>query len=253
MRTQFRKLAIALISFVAAVTTSTAIAAKNLEFLVGNDIWQPGNRYRDDANWFALSCAEKECAFERARLSVRREQWQGHYDDRPTSGQKLTFKKVQPSSGKVIAWFRRNNKVGWLVRGSVSTYASTASGFKRPDTEGTLELAVDTPNGSEARLVPLYDQKNVKFLLQLREGGRRQMLGELAPCSHEVSLDYLVWAGDLDKDGRPDYLVNFVDSDGEVVLYLSGSADAKNLVGIGGVYVAPPWGGECDGSGWIGR
>lgn len=222
-----------------------------VEFVVGNDLWQPGKRYRNGTDWLALACTSKGCNLEPANLSVRPQSWQGHYDDKPTQGQKLRFTPTVKVNSKVIAWFHQSEKYSWLVPGNVITYASTATRFKRPSTEGTLEVAVDLPDGSSSKFVPLFDKAGGVFHLQLRTPDRRQMLGQLGNCSKVVTTDYLIWAGDLDRDGQPDYLVSFVDSDGQVVLYLSSAAGAKKIVGTAGIFDAPPSGGECDGSGWL--
>ena len=228
---------------VAAPTNSHS----NVEIVVGNHLWHPDRHYHSSANWLALSCTNTGCSLEPAKLSVRSQQWQGHYDDVPTRGQKLDFRKVKSGTGKVIAWFRHARKVTWLVPGTITTYGSIVTRFRRPSSEGTLELALDIPNGGEARLVPLLNRKESKFLLQLRENDRRQTLGELGGCTHDVSLTYLLWAGDLDSDGRPDYLVSV---DEQFVLYLSSKAKGDALVGVGGSY-SVSFDGECDGSGWI--
>ena len=68
-------------------------------------------------------------------------------------------------------------------------------------------------------------------MLQLRSQGKRQTLEQLWQCSTVGNTDYLLWAGDLDGDGRPDYLISYVDGYGEIVLYLSSEADAADLVG----------------------
>ena len=100
---------------------------------------------------------------------------------------------------------------------------------------------------------PLFDAEGGRFLLQLRAQGKRQLLDELGLCSHTVSTNYLVWAGDLDRDGQPDYLIDFADEIGEAKLYLAHAAAAKELAGVAGVYVPSPFGGECDGEGWVSR
>lgn len=140
-----------------------------------------------------------------------------------------------------------------LTPGPITTYASRMVRLKRPPSARTLEVAVDIPDGSQAVLVPLLDQANAAFRLQLRTREQRQMLGQVGACSGMVSTGYFLWAGDLDRDGRPDFLISFVDADGQVVLYLSGMAAAGEIVGIGGIFDAPPFGGECDGGGWLSR
>ncbi|MBK6334460.1 MAG: hypothetical protein IPF60_01280 [Betaproteobacteria bacterium] len=143
----------------------------------------------------------------------------------------------------------------WLKPGAVTTYASRAGRTKRPASEGTLEVAIDLPEGRSATLVPLFDRENQVFQLQLREPHRRQMLGQVAHCSRAVANDFFLWAGDLDEDGRTDYLISFVDAEGQVLLYLGGAADQGEyeIAGIAGVYDSPPGDFECDGEGWVGR
>lgn len=231
---------------------AAAPASRNIMFVTGNDVWQPGKQYQAGSDWLALSCTATACNFEPAMLAVRAESWQGHYDEHATPGQKLSFKKSGAAPGKVIAWVRIHAAHKWLTPGPVTTYASNVAPLKRPASDGTLEVAVDLPSGKQATFVPLLDQAKKEFVLQLRAPGQRQLLGQLGICSREVSTRYFLWAGDLDRDGRPDYLVSFVDADGRVILYLSSTAASSELVGVGGLYNAPPFGGECDGGGWLG-
>lgn len=224
-----------------------------IEFVLGADQWQPGDRYRSGSPWLALVCSKTGCQLEPAKLTVRREKWQGHYDDQPTQGQRLVFRRQAAGPGTALAWFRQDPAIPWLQAGPVPTYWAGTFRKKRPATEGTLELAIDLPGGAQATLVPLFDAQGSRFLLQLRAQGKRQLLDELGQCSHTVSTDYLVWAGDLDGDGQADYLVNFADEVGEAKLYLARAAAAKEIAEVAGVYVPPPFGGECDGEGWVAR
>lgn len=239
------------LTFACAAVAATPSLPHPVRFVVGNDVWQPGRQYRNGDDWLGLACTAAGCRLVPARLGVLPESWQGHYDERPTRGQKLHFAPSEKTAGKIIAWFQRHSTQPWLAPGTVTTYASAARRLKRPPSEGTFEVAVDLPDGSMATFVPLLDREARTFRLQLRAHGRRQTLGELAGCSHVVSTQYFLWAGDLDRDGRPDYLVSFVDSDGQVLLYLSSMAARKEIAGVGGVYDAPPFGGECDDAGWL--
>ena len=229
------------------------------QFVLGNQVWQPGKEFKNGDDWLALVCNQDGCRFEPARLEVKKESWQGHYDDTATIGQKLTFSLVSPTKDKAIAWFKQSEHApSWLRTGAVTTYYSVANKIKRPKGKGTFEVQVDLPEGKNAVLVPILDnlsQDANGAFLQLRTAGRRQMLlGVLASCSGADSMvqnpNYLQWAGDLDRDAKPDFLVSYIDADGVVHLYLSGLAQANDMVGLAGSSSGSPFGGECDGYGW---
>lgn len=245
---------------------SNAVAKKGVHFVFDNDLWQPGNTYVNGSRWLALSCVAKGCVLEEAMLAVKKESWQGHYDEYPTQGQRLRFSKKTSSPGKAIAWFQPDVAQPWLKPGAVATYYSVILPRKQPLGRGSLEAQVDLPDGGTALLVPMalsrarlpysdYDGLSYDtVLLQLRSHGNRQLLpGHLGECSGGLPFgpnQYLQWAGDMDGDNKPDYLISYIDADGPVHLYLSGVARPGQLVGVGGVYFSPPFGGECDGGGW---
>lgn len=230
-----------------------------VKFVHGNDLWQPGRQFKAGTEWLGLACDPEGCALEPAALAVKRESWQGHYDESPTQGQKLKFRLETPSKERaVVAWFFTPGSPSWVKARAVSTSRSPTQPLRRPPGRGTLEVAVDMPGGGEALLVPLLlDEPTQRsdpgigpgVALQLRVKGARQLLpGLLATCFGPVDPKrYLLWAGDLDGDGRLDLLVSFVGAEGPVHLYLSSAAKAGQLVGLAGVYSSPPFGGECDG------
>lgn len=239
-----------------------------IAFVYGNNLWQPDHEYRSGNNWLALICGSSGCRLENARLQVKKAKWQGHYDDTPTQGQQLRFTLAQPSTDKVIAWFEQGKPAAspaWLIPGPVSSYFTGLRPAKT-SAPGNFEAEVPLPGKQTLRLVPLIkrgsatpDIDNTAFqsdtsalYLQLRIENKRQMLlGELYPCAHNISnTGYLLWAGDLDGDSRPDLLISFVDADGPAHLYLSSAAKPGQLVGLVGVHLAPPFGGECDDGGW---
>lgn len=96
----------------------------------------------------------------------------------------------------------------------------------------------------------MIDPKAREYVLQLRVGDQRQVFEHtLWQCTGSGGSDYLLWAGDLDRDGQPDYLVNFLDEDtddplagrGYIVLYLSSysgtsRAGDDDLVGLAAEY-----------------
>ncbi len=44
------------------------VLADGVRFVVGNDLWQPGTRFTNGADWLALSCIGSACSLEPARL-----------------------------------------------------------------------------------------------------------------------------------------------------------------------------------------
>lgn len=229
-----------------------------VKFVHGNDLWQPGRQFKAGREWLALACGAEGCALETATLAVKRESWKGHYDDSPTQGQKLRFRLEAASKGRVVvAWFHTLGAPPWLKAREVPTSRSPQRPLRRPQGRGALEAAIDLPGGGEALLVPLLVDEAAQrahsetlgagVILQLRVKGARQLLpGLLGTCFGPVDpAGYLLWAGDLDGDGRLDLLVSFVDADGPVHLYLSSAAKAGQIVGLAGVYSSPPFGGEC--------
>jgi len=236
----------------------------NVRFVLGNEVWQPGQQFKAGRDWLALACDAKGCVLEPAILSVKQEFWQGHYDDKPTFGQRLSFRRNSGAGGPVLVWFHVAAAPAWLKPGTVPTYYSPQHPLKQPIGRGSLEVTIDLPNGENAILVPMLLTAELmhqlmpgnsgdesSYLLQLRVQGRRQLLlGSLGACSYTFHpRKYLQWAGDLDRDGKPDFLVSFIDADGPVHLYLSSTAKPGQLVDLAGVYMSAPFGGECDGPG----
>lgn len=242
----------------------TANPARRSQFVAGNNIWQPGRKFADGKDWLALTCRADGCKLVGAELKVVKESWQGHYDDKPTPGQRLHFKLTEPSDAKIVAWFKTAVGSESMKPGNVPTYYS-GIGHPKPTEKGTLEARVDLPDGGNATLVPLllsskhspklvteFDpsgNSSTHFFLQLRSQGLRQLLpGEFGSCSASVpGQSYLLWAGDLDGDGKPDYLISFIDEAGPVHLYLSSRANPGQLVGLAAIYDSPPSDFECDG------
>lgn len=235
-----------------------------VKFVVGNDLWQPQQQFKAGTSWLALTCNTTGCSLEPAKLNVKQESWQGHYDDKPTLGQHLTFKAEVGDRQKVVTWFNTASAQSWLKPGAVTTYYSSQSPISLPLGRGTLEAMIDLPKGNSVLLVPLLATKEYLdrvqpetehswplAFLQLREKNKRQLLqGSLGTCSGVFHpRQYLLWSGDLDRDGKPDFIISFIDADGPIHLYLSSVAKPDQLVGLAGVYNSPPYGGECDGPG----
>jgi hypothetical protein len=227
---------------------TTPLGSKLVEFLLGADQWQPGERYRSGSQWLALVCSKNGLP-----VGAR----QAHGAPREVAGPLRRPAHPGPATGvpPPDGWPRHGaglvqtrprcalaaGRAGAHLRGPPHSEKSA------PPAKARWSWRWICPSGGQATLVPLFDAEGGRFLLQLRAQGKRQLLDELGLCSHTVSTDYLVWAGDLDRDGQPDYLIDFADEVGEAKLYLARAAAAKELAGVAGVYVPSPFGGECDG------
>lgn len=243
----------------------TPIKSEGIEYVVGNDLWQPQQHYKPGRDWLALVCDGKGCTLEVATLAVKQESWQGHYDDQATLGQHLNFTVTGRAANEVVAWFNTAKPKNWLNAGSVATYYSPQRPLKQPARRGTLEAMIELPQGETALLVPLLATKSYlrksfqhdsdwpEAVLQLRADHKRQFLGGILNTCDGVfqPRDYLLWAGDIDRDDKPDYLITDAtqSAGGVAYLYLSSLAGPDQLVGLGGTYNYPPFGGECDGPG----
>lgn len=216
-------------------------------FVPGDVAWLPGDRWRSGPGWLGLDCVELNCRLSPGRLAVVAGRGPGG-----EPGQQLSFTRASPArpGARVLAWFKADARLPWLAARPLPTYAADTAPLKRPASPGTLEVAVGLPDGRAAALVPLYDKGRERFLLQLRLPGQRQMLEELGACSHAVPSDFLLWAGDLDGDGRPDFLISYIDGDGEVHLYLGAQAGPRQIVGLAGSYASPPASAACTDAEW---
>ena len=91
------------------------------------------------------------------------------------------------------------------------------------------------PAAKPGEPAPSDDSTNWPISLDLDVGRHHQSLGLIETCGDLGWRRWLLWAGDLDGDGRPDFAVQLdVDFGGEVVLYLSSLARRGHWVGEAG-------------------
>jgi hypothetical protein len=216
--------------------------------VVGNSVWQLGKSLKSGGGWLALACSPSECALEPARLRVKADKRSISPGMPAVAGQNLIFSRVADSTRTPVAWLRRAQLARWDKPRPVVSWGSAMGGLGAATGDGSLEIEVGPPGQSKARFVPMLDRENSQIVLQLRSGPLRQQLGTMAACQASLNTGYLLWAGDMDGDGRGDYLVKFpaFGQSGNVVLYLSSKAAPGELVGEGPTFAAitPP--GQCE-------
>jgi len=211
-----------------------------------------GRHYAGGDGWRALVCEDAgRCRVEAVRMDVRELPIQPHYEEaRPA--QFLTW---QPApAGSVLLFFRPADGQP-IAAGPVRTFlrpgTPPAAAVPAPAGVGTMATAIALGAEGTALLVPRLgrstdpDRPGEEVRIELRAYGRRQLLdrydwyeGFMAPIA---ARDYLVWAGDLDGDGRLDLVMNWRDYDVGQTLYLSGLAQGDEIVGeAGSFFYWPP-------------
>lgn len=234
------------------------VSAPNLlNFVQGEDVWVPGWVFSNSDDWLALSCTEQACQLVEAALKVTPASWQGHHDEIATSGQRLAFRTSIDSPGKVVAWIRQDEELSWLRPGAIEFYYAYELSPIVQNEKDTYEIIITSADESPVTLAPVlrmeagqersYARPGDPIFLLLRAAGAQQLLSEqIAACSGELNLEYLLWSGDLDRDGRTDYLIDYTDSAmGTVRFYLSSYAKPGQLVGEAGIGVTQPLDGDC--------
>lgn len=227
----------------------TATQEGKLEMLL------PGREYKAGTGWWALGCPGR-CELYPLTLSIKPEK-HPVYDGDPVPGQRLTFTPV-PAISEALLIFKplRLKQPLNLQAGPVPTYyPGLLPRLRRPASAGTMEGEIGLPKGQSARLVPVlltppagkqnadqrYEQPEQPILtLELHMDGRRQTLGSFNfGIEGTMALkpsDYLIWAGDLDGDGKPDFLINLDFQGTDQTLFLSTLAEGDELVGMAGSF-----------------
>ncbi|TCV96406.1 hypothetical protein EC912_102757 [Luteibacter rhizovicinus] len=217
-----------------------ATASGKIRMIVGNDVATSDEDYANGSNWLALDCVAKGCQLLPAKLQINPGQGGMHL---------LHFSLVKGDAAHVQAWLRVDAARPWIKPGPLVTYVSGETDIKHP--VGDMSVAIPTP-GHQAMLVGLLDRSRETVMLQLREPATRQMLDALTTCASPGDTSWLRWAGDIDGDGKPDYLIVYPRSDNGVhaVLYLSSVTAAGQLVGEAAVFDSSLAFSRCSGEEW---
>ena len=235
-------------------------------------IHMPGTGYRAGSGWWALVCdagedlsdEKKGCRLSGTQLSIAKAK-HAVYDSEPVASQLLYWSPLPADLDKVAHEGEKRPKLIMVFKplrslanlklsaGSVTTYVhSGMSQYPATARPGTLEVRLSMGNGRYADVVPRIKKITARkdegqtstsapniATFELRMGNLRQKLPGFSFSAIEATgylrpSDYLLWAGDLDGDGKPDLLIRHGDSDIDVALYLSSLAKDGELVGLAG-------------------
>ena len=226
----------------------------------------PGRGYLAGDGWWALVCGneasatlEQGCVLHGTHLSVT-PAMHSVYDGDPVASQLLHWSPLPANLDKaaqdnekrpaLVAVFKPIRSLAGmkLMAGPVATYVhpgmSRYPGTGRP---GTLEVRLTMADGKHLDIVPRVAKSppgepsplvNITTF-ELRQGALRQRLPgyEFSEIGDDGSLSpqqYLLWAGDLDGDGKPDLIINHGGYGTNIAVYLSSLAKEGELVGFAG-------------------
>jgi hypothetical protein len=211
----------------------------------------PDKEYRAGDGWWALECVSPgKCALTASRLNI---QPTPHpvYDGDPVPGQLLQW--LPATATKPIIMFKPFRGSATAIpfkAGAVSTYYPAAKSMvSKPQTQGTMESVLNLPNGEKAYFMPVLEQVSKKsnnseeqnaLVLEVRMNGLKQTIATFnffGGESYPIALDqYLLWAGDIDGDGKLDLIVSSDFHGTAITLFLSSLAKPGELFGVGGSF-----------------
>ena len=214
----------------------------------------PGRNFRAGEGWWGLVCGKStDCRLVAMRLAITPTKHEV-YQSEPVPSQLLVWSPL-PATGELLVAFKPVRTLAgmplaagpvktWLQRDMVGTYPEGGR-------IATMEVTIPVAPGGAALLLPRLrpakgdgNGQPEALVLELRLGGRRQLLdyfdnnvsmgnGGQDPVDAKTDL---VWAGDLDGDGKLDLLLNTGGCRSKMSLWLSSRAAAQELVGFAGSF-----------------
>lgn len=181
-------------------------------------------------NWRGLVCGDNGCELRSIRLT---------FHDTPDQGQiqisHLPAKKKTTPGEFTIALIGGSGSRAW---NSVPTWFTLRTPRDPDDViNGSLGVTIHSPQSGGHRLIPRWNTDAQELTLYLESRQQRQRLGLIAPEALNAGLktrDLLIWAGDLDGDGKIDLITRVsIDSTANGLhLWLSSLAGKNEMVGL---------------------
>lgn len=186
--------------------------------------------------WSGLVCGPSRCELRPIRLEAKTQA-----DDKvsivyPTAGRRPVVKGEY-----TIALLRGFSNA---VKADVPTWFTLRTARNPADAvNGSLGISIQVPGQSSWRMVPRWSAAGnndfLTFYLETGDSGhlqRRQALGRVSLDTVNVGIkpkDVLIWAGDLDGDGKVDLITRGGPNSPQpgLQLWLSGQARGQQLVG----------------------
>jgi hypothetical protein len=177
--------------------------------------------------WYGLVCNSLDCEFRPVNLAI--------------DGQRVSFtpdERTHKAKGEfTIALI---SGVVDAPKSAIPTWFTLRTPRNPKDVDnGTLGVTVSTSTNGDYRIIPRLNQKagNKWLSLYLESTHQRQRLGQISFESLNAGLktrDILIWAGDMDGDGKIDLITRVRDSSSErgLHLWLSSHAVDGDMVGI---------------------
>ena len=212
-----------------------------------------GARFKAGDGWWILSCSGHGCRLDSAAMAVK-PATHAQSNGPPLASQRLSWSPAPPARANLLAAFKPKGALAQLSLrpGALSTWfhhrMASLPSLESPAPETRLDMDGGRHALLRQRLVRGADETVLE--LELAEGGKVQQLGRyefhMSEPGYLAPQMVVMWAGDLDGDGKLDLLVNNTAYYWNTTLYLTSLAKPGQLVGPAGRFVyAPPDASGC--------
>ena len=109
---------------------------------------------------------------------------------------------------------------------------------------GSMGVSITPPSGETLRVLPRWSPSARRLTLYAEQLGKQTALGHIPLQALEHGIkprDILIWAGDIDTDGRPDFITRVAGDAGTQGLHLWLSSKAQNGALVGLAASLPEW------------